>query len=106
MIGSFKALGATDKLIRSIFTYNGVRLVVRGLIIGNVIGLVFGFLQYQFKLIPLDPATYYMSHVPIDWNWFRILGINALTFLLVGVVLLLPTAIISRISPVKAIRFD
>jgi lipoprotein-releasing system permease protein len=106
MIGVFKALGAKNKLLRRIFTMNGIRLVVRGLLIGNIIALTFGFLQYQFKLIPLDAATYYMSHVPIDWNWFRILGINFLTLVIVAVVLLIPTAIISRISPVKAIRFD
>jgi len=106
MIGVFKALGAKNNLLRRIFTMNGIRLVVRGLLIGNIIALTFGFLQYQFKLIPLDAATYYMAHVPIDWNWFRILGINFLTLVIVAVVLLIPTAIISRISPVKAIRFD
>lgn len=106
MIGVFKALGARNKLLRRIFAMNGIRLVVRGLLVGNLIALVFGFLQYQFKLIPLDPATYYMAHVPIDWDWIRILTVNLVTLLLVGLVLLVPTAIISRISPVKAIRFD
>lgn len=106
MIGVFKALGAQDKLLRRIFAINGIRLVSRGLLIGNAIGLIFGFLQYQFKLIPLEPATYYMAHVPIDWNWTRILGVNILTLAIVGLVLLMPTAIISRISPVKAIHFD
>lgn len=106
MIGIFKSLGAQDKLLRRIFALNGIRLVSRGLLIGNAIGLLFGFLQYQFKLIPLEPATYYMAHVPIDWNWPRIIGVNILTLVIVGVVLILPTAIISRISPVKAIRFD
>lgn len=106
MIGIFKALGAPNRLLRKIFAYNGLRLVFRGLLVGNLIGLIFGFLQYQFKLIPLDPATYYMAHVPIDWDWFRIIGVNVLTLLIVGVFLLIPTAIISRIRPVKAIRFD
>lgn len=106
MIGVFKALGASDQLLRRIFAWNGIRLVTRGLLIGNGIALLFGFLQYQFKIIPLEPSTYYMAHVPIDWNWTRILGVNVLTLLIVGIVLMMPTAIISRISPVKAIRFD
>ena len=106
MIGSFKAFGATNKLIRRVFTFNGLRLVMRGLIVGNLIAIGFGALQYFFEIIPLDPATYYMDHVPIDWNWFSTIGINVLTLVLVGLVLIIPTAIISRISPVKAIRFD
>lgn len=106
MIGVFKALGAKNKLLRKIFAMNGIRLVVRGLVIGNLIALLFGFLQYQFKLIPLEPETYYMAHVPIDWNWPRIFGVNIITLLIVGAVLLIPTTLISRINPVKAIRFD
>lgn len=106
MIGVFKALGAQDRLLRRVFAFNGIRLVVRGLLIGNGIGLLFGFLQYYFKLIPLEPSTYYMAHVPIDWNWTRIIGVNLLTLVIVGVVLLMPTAIIARISPVKSIKFD
>jgi len=106
MIGSFKAFGATNHLIRRIFAYNGVRLVIKGLLLGNVIAIGFGVLQYYFELIPLEPSTYYMDHVPIDWNWFNTIGINLLTLVIVAMVLIIPTAVISRISPVKAIRFD
>ena len=106
MIGSFKAFGATNKLIRRIFAYNGVRLVLKGLLLGNVIAIGFGVLQYYFELIPLEPSTYYMDHVPIDWNWLSTIGINVLTLVIVALVLIIPAAIISRISPVKAIRFD
>jgi len=106
MIGMLKALGASDKLIRSIFIYNGVSLIVKGLLLGNAIGLGFCFIQYQFKLIKLSPEDYYMSFVPISWHWEMVGLLNLLTFLVVTVVLLLPTAIISRIHPIKAIRFD
>lgn len=106
MIGSFKAFGATNKLIRRIFAFNGLRLVVQGLFVGNLIAIGFGALQYYFKIIPLEASTYYMEYVPIDWNWFSTIGINVLTFVLVGLTLIIPTAIISRISPLKAIRFD
>ncbi|HEY9116785.1 MAG TPA: FtsX-like permease family protein [Roseivirga sp.] len=106
MIGSFKAFGATNQLIRRIFSYNGIRLVLKGLLVGNGIALLFGWLQYTYHLIPLEASTYYMDHVPIDWNWIKFLGLNVLTLVLVGLTLVLPTALISRVSPVKAIRFD
>lgn len=106
MIGSFKAFGATNRLIRRIFAYNGVRLVIKGLLLGNLIAIVFGVLQYYFQIIPLEPSAYYMDHVPIDWNWASTIGINLMTLVIVALVLVIPTAVISRISPVKAIRFD
>lgn len=106
MIGIFKAVGATDGQIRRIFSFNGIRLVVRGVLFGNVIALVFGAVQYYFRLIPLDPANYYMEYAPISWNWGIWMGLNVLVLLIISVVLFFPTAIISRIRPVKAIRFD
>lgn len=106
MIGMLKALGAADQLIRSVFVYNGISLIIKGLLLGNAIGLGLCFIQDQFKIIKLQPEDYYMSFVPISWHWEIIGMLNLLTFLVVTVVLLLPTAIISRISPIKAIRFD
>ncbi|MBX2962379.1 MAG: ABC transporter permease [Cyclobacteriaceae bacterium] len=106
MIGMLKALGAQDKLIRSVFIYNGLGLIVKGLIAGNLIGLGLCFIQDQFKLIRLNPQDYYMSFVPISWHWEMVLILNLLTFLIVTVVLLLPTAIIASITPIRAIRFD
>lgn len=106
MIGMLKALGAHDRLIRSIFVYNGVGLVMKGLLLGNLIGLGLCFIQDRFKIITLNPQDYYMSFVPISWHWEMVLILNVLTFLVVSVVLLLPTAIIARINPIKAIRFD
>ena len=106
MIGMLKALGANDRLIRSVFVYNGISLIIKGLLLGNAIGLGLCYIQYQFKIITLNPEDYYMSFVPISWHWEIVAMLNLLTFLVVTVVLLLPTAIISRITPIKAIRFD
>lgn len=106
MIGLLKAMGAQDKVIRSVFVYQGIRLIARGLFFGNVIGLGLCFLQDKFKFIHLNAHDYYMSYVPIGWDWPMVLFINLLVFAIVTVVLLLPTAIVSRISPIKAIRFD
>ena len=106
MIGTLKALGATNKQIRDIFISNGLILVFKGLLWGNLIGVGFCALQYYFQLIPLDPENYYMSYVPIEWDLLTILLLNVLTFVIVALVLLLPAVFISRISPVRSIRFD
>ncbi|MFC5271928.1 ABC transporter permease [Adhaeribacter terreus] len=106
MIGVLKALGATNYQIRKIFFYNGAKLTFKGLLWGNVVGLGFCALQYYTQLIPLDPENYYMDTVPIHWNFMVILILNAAIFLLTLLSVLLPTALVSRIKPVKAIRFD
>lgn len=106
MIGLLKALGAKDGLIRSVFFYNGVNLIVKGLLLGNILGLGLCFLQYQFKFFTLNPKDYYMSFVPISWHWEIVLLLNVLMLIIVSLVLLLPTMVISRINPIKAIRFD
>jgi lipoprotein-releasing system permease protein len=106
MIGMLKALGSPDGLIRKIFIYNGVSLILKGLVLGNILGLGLCFLQYQFKFIKLNPKDYYMSFVPISWHWDIVILLNVLTLAVVTVVLLLPTMVISRIRPIRAIRFD
>jgi lipoprotein-releasing system permease protein len=106
MIGMLKALGARDGLIRSIFIYNGVNLILKGLLLGNVLGIGLCYLQHRFKIITLNPKDYYMSFVPISWHWDIILILNLLTLMVVTSVLLIPTMAITRIDPVKAIRFD
>jgi lipoprotein-releasing system permease protein len=106
MIGILKAVGATNQLIRRVFTYNGMLLIGKGLLLGNLIGIGFGYIQSKFKLIPLDPENYYMYYVPIQWDWFSIIGLNILIFTVVSAVLVIPTMVITRIDPVKSIRFD
>ena len=106
MIGVFKGLGAANKLIRRIFIYNGMRLIAKGLLLGNVIGISFGFLQSKFEFLTLDPKSYYMEFVPIEWNWGIIILLNVMTFAMVSLALTIPTMIISTISPIKSIRFD
>jgi len=106
MIGMLKALGAGNKVIRSIFIFSGINLIIKGLILGNLVGLGLCFIQYHFKVIKLNPHDYYMSFVPISWNWEIVGLLNLLTFFVVTFVLLIPTLIIARINPIKAIRFD
>ncbi|APU69150.1 ABC transporter permease [Christiangramia flava] len=106
MIGIFKALGAADWSIRKIFLFNAGYLIILGLFWGNLIGLGLLLAQKYFKLVPLDPRTYYVTEVPIYLNWDYILFVNIGTLLLCMLMLLVPSIIISRISPVKAIKFD
>jgi lipoprotein-releasing system permease protein len=106
MIGLLKALGATNRLVRSIFIYNGINLILKGLLLGNVLGLGLCFIQYKFKLIPLNARDYYMEFVPISWHWEIVGALNLLIFLIVATVLLIPTMAISNIRPIRAIKFD
>jgi lipoprotein-releasing system permease protein len=106
MIGMLKAMGATNSLVRKVFISSGMALIARGLCWGNALGLGFCALQYWFKIIPLNARDYYVSHVPVSWHWDVVLGLNVLMFVVVAIVLLVPTMVIARISPVKAITFD
>jgi lipoprotein-releasing system permease protein len=106
MIGMLKALGARDGIVRSIFVYSGINLVLKGLLLGNVLGLGLCYLQDTFHIFKLNARDYYMSFVPISWEWDIILVLNAMTLVVVSLVLLVPTMVIAKISPIKAIRFD
>ena len=105
MIGLLKALGSPDPLIRRMFVFVGLNMVIWGLLVGNAVGLGICFIQDRFKLIPLDPKNYFMNYVPIVWDWPTILALNGATVLLIALVLWFPTFIISRIQPVKALAF-
>ncbi len=106
MIGTLKALGSSNRFIRNIFLWNGVQLLVKGLLLGNVIGILLGALQYFFKIIPLDATNYYMSHVPIQFDFLTILWLNLSVLAMIGLTLLIPVSIISKVQPIESIRFD
>lgn len=106
MIGILKALGSSDWSVRKVFIYNAMYLIGVGLFWGNVIGLGLLVAQQQFKLFPLDPDTYYVTEAPVFLDIGYILALNAGTFLLCLLMLLIPSYIIAKISPVKAIRFE
>lgn len=106
MIGLLKALGSTNQQIRRIFFWNGINILLRGMVIGNAIGLGIGLLQDQFRLIPLDAESYYMSYVPIDWNWIAFFLINIGIVALTAAVLWIPVMVISKVDPIRSIRFD
>lgn len=106
MIGILKALGSSNWSIRKLFLYNASYLIILGLFWGNLIGLGLLFAQKQFKLFPLDPSVYYVTEAPVYINLNYILALNAGTFMLCLIMLLVPSYIITKISPVKAMRFE
>ncbi|HSZ72029.1 MAG TPA: FtsX-like permease family protein [Cytophagaceae bacterium] len=106
MIGLLKALGARNYQVRRIFLLNGAYLVFKGLLFGNSIGFLLCWLQYQFKLMPLDPDTYYMSSVPIAWTWFMFIVLNAVYATLLMLIQLLPVIMVSQINPAKSVKFN
>ena len=106
MIGILKALGANNWSIRKIFLYNAFYLIVRGLFWGNLIGISLVLIQQYFGIITLNPENYYVNQAPVYLNWGYVVLLNLLTVTVCFLVLLIPSYIITKISPVKAIRFD
>ncbi|MDD2589875.1 MAG: ABC transporter permease [Fermentimonas sp.] len=106
MIGILKSMGARDFSIRKVFLYLSAFLIGRGMLWGNVIALVFCFIQDQFKILKLDPSTYYLSAVPVDLNLLYILLLNAGTLLVSLLMMIGPSYLVARITPSKSIMFE
>ncbi len=106
MVGVLKALGNNNWSIQKIFLYNAAYLIGVGLFWGNLIGLGLLFLQKKFGIITLNPENYYVTQAPVHLNLYHILLLNIGTLLLCMVMLLIPSYIVSKISPVKAIKFN
>lgn len=106
MVGMLKALGASNWSVRKIFLYNAAHLIVRGLLWGNGISLTLLLVQKYFGIIKLRPENYYVSVAPVTIDVPAILLINAGTVIVCLALLLIPSYLITKISPVKAIRFE
>ena len=106
LIGILKAIGATNWSIRNVFIYNSLYIISYGLILGNVLALLFGLAQKRFNFIELDESIYFMNFVPIKIELFSLLMINLGTLLICYLILVVPSVIIAKISPAKSIKFD
>lgn len=106
MIGVLKALGARNVSIRRIFLYNAAYIIGKGLLYGNIVGISICLLQSYFGIIRLPQESYFMSVVPINLDFIHIIVLNVSTLFVCTLMLLLPSFVVSRITPVKAIRFD
>ncbi|SKB95553.1 ABC transporter permease [Dyadobacter psychrophilus] len=105
LIGLLKTLGSPNKQIRMVFFRVGLHMVRKGIIIGNIAGLLICWIQYKFNVISLDPVNYYMDTVPIVFDWPIFIMVNVITVVISGLILLIPTLIISQITPIKALLF-
>ena len=106
MIGILKALGNDNWSIRKIFLYNAAFLIGKGLLWGNLIGIGLLLIQKYLGLITLNPETYYVNQAPVHLSIPVLIWINLGTLLLCLLMLIIPSFIVSKISPVKAIKFD
>ena len=106
MIGILKALGANNWSVRKIFLYNALYLIFRGLLWGNGIGVGVLLIQKYFGVIQLNPENYYVNQAPVYFDLGYIAALNVLTIAVCFLVLLIPSYLITKISPIKAIRYD
>ena len=106
LIGTLKALGADNRFVRRIFLAQAALLIGKGMLWGNILGLGMAAIQYYSHLIPLDAATYYVDYVPVNFAGEWIIALNILTVTVSLLILLIPSSIISKISPAKVMHFE
>ncbi|MBL0314698.1 MAG: ABC transporter permease [Flavobacteriales bacterium] len=106
MIGTLKAMGIEDNAVMSIFIRNAAHIIGRGMLWGNILGIGFAFLQWKFKIISLDPANYYVDHVPVQFDLWYMLLLDAGTLAICIISMIIPALYVIKISPIKAIRFS
>ena len=104
-VGMLKAMGASNWAIQKIFLYNAFYLIGLGMLFGNLFGIGVGIFQSQTHFFKLDQASYYMSFVPIQFNWIELLLLNLGTLVICLLVMIGPSMLVTRIEPVKAIQF-
>ncbi len=105
-IGIMKSMGARNRLIQSVFLYQASYLILIGLVVGNVMGLGLCLAQKYFNLIPLDPRIYYLNSVPVEIHFWHVLLLNAGTLIICFAAMIIPSFVITRISPARSIRFN
>lgn len=106
MIGLLKALGSRDALVQGIFWRQGIYISLRGILWGNILGLILCFLQQTTGFIRLDESAYYLQVAPVRLIGWHVLAVNAGTFIVCVLLLSLPALLVRKIEPVRALRFD
>jgi lipoprotein-releasing system permease protein len=106
MIGILKALGMKNHGIRSIFLYQSFYMMLKGLFWGNLVGIGICLLQYHFRILTLNPESYFLDYVPVNFNILHLVLLNIGTLIVTLAVLMLPSMVIARIDTSKTIRFD
>ncbi len=106
LIGLLKSVGASDWSIRKIFLYNAGEIIIKGTLFGNILAFILCFIQFETGFLKLSEAEYYLNTVPIEFNWPMILLINVGTVLITILFMIIPTWIVTKVNPVKALRFS
>lgn len=106
MIGILKSVGATNWSVRKVFVYHSVFLIGKGMLWGNIIGLGLCAIQYFTHIVPLDADAYYVSFVPVTFNWLYLVLLNAGTFVASLLMMIIPSYLITKINPAKIIRYE
>ena len=105
-IGMLKSMGASNKTVRKIFLRLASYIILKGMAIGDAVGIVICLIQQWFHVLPLDPANYYLDSVPMQVGLGWLVILNVVMFILSMLMMLIPSAVISRIIPSKSIRFE
>ena len=105
-IGIMKALGARNKQVRHLFLNYALLIILRGIVLGNLLAFALIYLQKQFGLITLDPEVYYVEDVPVLVNWWWVLAIDLGTLVVSALAMIVPSFVVSNITPAKSIRFE
>lgn len=105
-IGVLKSLGSSDGMVRKIFLKLASYIVLKGMAVGNAVGIGLCLIQKYTRLVPLDPANYYIDHVPIQLGIGWLVLLNVIMLAVSMLIMLIPTAIISRIEPARSMRFE
>jgi len=105
-IGTLKSMGASNDTVRGIFMRLASYIIIKGMVIGNIAGIAICLVQQWFRIIPLDPANYYLDCVPMQVGLGWLVILNVVMFILSMLMMLIPSAVISRIVPSKSIRFE
>ncbi|MBQ0137481.1 MAG: ABC transporter permease [Bacteroidales bacterium] len=106
LIGTLKALGANNRFVRRVFITQSALLIGKGVLWGDIIGLGLAAIQYFTHVLPLDASTYFVSYVPIAFPWLAFLLLNIGTVIITLLILLAPSAIVTRISPAQVMHFE
>lgn len=106
MVGVLKSLGANNRSIQKIFLIKAGRIIIKGMLWGNIIGLGFLFIQSYFQIIQLSPENYYVNYVPVEINWIYLVLVNLGAFIVCSLMLIAPLFYISRIVPARALRYE
>ena len=105
-IGIMKALGARNKQVRHLFLNYAMLIILRGLLLGNILAFALIYLQKYTGLVTLDPDVYYVEAVPVLVNWWWVLAIDLGTLVISALAMIVPSFVVSNITPAKSIRFE